>query len=169
MSNVESIATLSEALVNELTEAGKTVATAESCTGGWVAKALTDIAGSSACFAYGVVSYSNDAKASVLGVRPDTLEKHGAVSEATVGEMALGMLELSAADYTVAVSGIAGPTGGTEEKPVGTVWFAWARQDSGASSVEVRRHNFRGDRDEVRSQSVVIALQGLRERVRAHG
>ncbi|MBT8079361.1 MAG: CinA family protein, partial [Gammaproteobacteria bacterium] len=114
-------------------------------------------------------TYSNGAKKSVLGVRPDTLDQHGAVSEATVSEMAHGILGLSGADYAVAVSGIAGPSGGTDDKPVGTVWLAWAWRDGETNSLEACRYNFRGSRDEVRSQSVVIALQGLRERLRAHG
>ena len=126
MAETDSIATLAEALVGELILAGLTVATAESCTGGWVGKALTDVAGSSGVFEYGIVSYSNDAKADLLGVSPGSLAAHGAVSEAVVREMATGALGRSGADLAVAVSGIAGPGGGTEEKPVGTVWFAWA-------------------------------------------
>ena len=164
MADADSIATLSEALVGELLAAGKTVATAESCTGGWIAKSLTDIAGSSGCFAYGVVSYSNGAKETLLGVSPETLAAHGAVSEASVSEMAQGALALSGADLAVAVSGIAGPDGGSEEKPVGTVWFAWARRSGDEPEVEKRL--LRGDRDQVRTQSVVIALQGVRERLR---
>ncbi|MGI9264095.1 MAG: CinA family protein [Gammaproteobacteria bacterium] len=169
MDKTESIAALSEALVSELAQARKTVAAAESCTGGWIAKSLTDIAGSSACFAYGIMSYSNGAKESILGVSSDTLKQHGAVSEATVGEMANGVLNLSGADYAVAVSGVAGPDGGTEEKPVGTVWFAWASRARNGSRVEARKHHFKGSRDEVRTQSVLIALQGIRERLRANG
>ena len=126
MADPESIGALSEALIGELLAAGKTVATAESCTGGWIAKSLTDNAGSSGCFGYGLVSYSNGAKESLLGVNPATLEEHGAVSEAAVREMADGALNLSGADIAAAVSGVAGPDGGSEDKPVGTVWFAWA-------------------------------------------
>lgn len=169
MDQTESIAALSEALVSELAEARKTVAAAESCTGGWIAKSLTDNAGSSACFAYGVVSYSNGAKESILGVCSDTLKQHGAVSEATVGEMADGVLNLSGADYAVAVSGVAGPGGGTDEKPVGTVWVAWASRGRNGSVIDAQKHTFKGGRDEVRSQSVVIALQGIRERLRTNG
>lgn len=145
------------------------VAAAESCTGGWIAKSLTDNAGSSACFAYGVVSYSNGAKESILGVSSDTLKQHGAVSEATVGEMADGVLNLSGADYAVAVSGVAGPGGGTDEKPVGTVWFAWASRGKDGSRIDAQKHTFKGSREEVRTQSVVIALQGIRERLRTNG
>lgn len=169
MDLADSIASLSEALVSELIEAGKFVATAESCTGGWIAKSLTDNAGSSACFSYGVVSYSNGAKRSILGVTRQTLKQHGAVSEAAVSEMAEGALRLSGADYAVAVSGIAGPDGGTEEKPVGTVWFAWAQRGENGSDIEARRHRIDGGRESVRGQSVIIALQGIRERLREDG
>ena len=165
MDKTESIAALSEALVSELTVARKSVATAESCTGGWIAKSLTDNAGSSACFAYGIVSYSNGAKESMLGVNSDTLKQHGAVSEATVGEMANGVLNLSGADFAVAVSGVAGPGGGTEEKPVGTVWFAWAIRNQGKVHVETSHQQFAGDRDLVRELTVVYALQGVMDRL----
>ena len=169
MAEAESIATLADALVGEMIERGVTVATAESCTGGWVAKALTDIAGSSAAFGYGIVSYSNDAKASLLDVDRDTLARHGAVSEAVVEEMARGVLRLSDADMAVAVSGIAGPEGGTEEKPVGTVWFSWAVSTSNGARIDTERRVFAGDRDSVREQTVIWALQGLRERLHRRG
>ena len=113
MADHESIQKLADALVNELTEAGKAVATAESCTGGWIAKAITDIAGSSAVFGYGVVSYANGAKESLIGVQNKTLEEHGSVSAEVVTEMAQGTLGLSGADIAVAVSGVAGPAGGS--------------------------------------------------------
>ena len=144
---------------------GKTVTTAESCTGGWIAKALTDVAGSSACFAYGIVSYSNGAKESLLGVAKQTLVDNGAVSEATVAAMASGALSLSGADMSVAVSGVAGPGGGSDEKPVGTVCFAWASRDAGHSAVATEVKHFSGDRDSVRSQTVEHALAGIQERL----
>lgn len=166
MAETDSIATLAEALVGELIQAGLTVATAESCTGGWVGKALTDIAGSSGVFEYGIVSYSNDAKADLLGVSPGSLAAHGAVSEAVVREMATGALGRSGADLAVALSGIAGPGGGTEEKPVGTVWFAWASRGTPEPEVLTARYFLKGDREAIRSQSVVLALQKLREILR---
>lgn len=169
MPESDSIATLAEALVGELITAGRTAATAESCTGGWIAKALTDIRGSSQAFGYGIVSYSNGAKESMLGVAPSTLAEHGAVSEAVAKEMARGALRLSGADYAVAVSGIAGPDGGTGEKPVGTVWFAWAMRTSGEPLVDTGKKIFQGDRETIRSQTVIWALQGLRERLRKRG
>ncbi len=166
MTDTESIGALSEALVGELLTAGKTAATAESCTGGWIAKSITDISGSSGCFAYGLVSYSNGAKESLLGVNPATLEEHGAVSEAVVREMAQGALSLSGADVAAAVSGVAGPDGGSEEKPVGTVWFAWATRNKDKPEIDAERRFLKGDREQVRAQTVVISLQGIRERIR---
>jgi nicotinamide-nucleotide amidase len=166
MADHEAIAKLAQALVEELTAAGKAVATAESCSGGWVAKAITDIAGSSAVFQYGIVSYSNGAKESLLGVRNDTLEQQGAVSEAVVIEMARGVLNLSGADIAVGVSGVAGPSGGSKEKPVGTVWFAWAVRDGAKIQVTTSLEHFEGDRELVRELTVAHALQGVRERIR---
>ncbi len=165
MADHESIFKLSEALVSELTASRKTVSTAESCTGGWISKAITDIDGSSAVFAYGIVSYSNGAKESLLGAHPGTLDENGAVSEAVVTEMATGALHLSGADIAVAVSGIAGPTGGSEEKPVGTVWFAWAVRDGAETKTDTSCEHFTGDRELVRESAVAYALQGIRERI----
>ena len=165
MADHESIRKLAEALVNELTESGKAVATAESCTGGWVAKAITDVAGSSAVFGYGIVSYSNGAKESIIGVQNQTLEEHGAVSPEVVEEMAKGALRLSGADIAVAVSGVAGPAGGTKEKPVGMVWFGWAVRDGANALVDTHCEQFTGDRELVREASVAYALQGVRERI----
>lgn len=158
---------LAIALVTELTAAGKTVATAESCTGGWIAKALTDVAGSSACLGYGIVSYSDAAKAALLGVQPETLAAHGAVSEAVVREMAAGVATLAGADFGISVSGIAGPDGGSPEKPVGTVWFGWAERRGERCDVSAECHRFDGDRASVRAQSVAAALRGVRERLAA--
>jgi nicotinamide-nucleotide amidase len=169
MADAESISTLADALVAELTAAGLAVATAESCTGGWIAKAITDVAGSSAVFGYGIVSYSNAAKTSMLGVQPEALTSQGAVSEVVVREMAAGAIEASGADLSVAVSGIAGPDGGSDDKPVGTVWFAWAVRTSNGFTIDVDRRLFEGDRETIRSQSVILALQGLRERLRRRG
>lgn len=134
------------------------VATAESCTGGGVAAAFTAVAGSSAWFEYGIVSYANSAKQKLLGVNEDILAREGAVSESVVVEMARGVLALSSADISVAISGIAGPGGGSIEKPVGTVWFAWMKA-TGEVLTSMRR--FDGDRNAVQEQSVIVALQGL--------
>ena len=113
----------------------------------------------------GVVSYANSAKESFLGVKNETLEAHGSVSEPVVVEMAEGSLNLSGADIAVAISGIAGPGGGTEEKPVGTVWFAWAVRNHGKVHVETGCQHFDGDRDLVRELAVVYALQGVMDRL----
>lgn len=134
------------------------VVTAESCTGGWIAKMLTDIAGSSAWFDCGMVVYSYEAKQALLGVNPHTLEQHGAVSRETVVEMVSGALVHSAASLAVAVTGIAGPGGGTPDKPVGTVWIAWKRR-GGYPHAAV--HHFDGDREAIRRQTVEAALEGL--------
>lgn len=169
MTERESIAVLSEALVTELVASGLTVATAESCTGGWIAKALTDVSGSSAAFGFGIVSYSNEAKASLLGVDPASIERHGAVSEPVVRAMAAGAMVQSGADLAVAVSGVAGPDGGSEEKPVGTVWISLAARVDNEVAIDAARHHLKGDRDSIRAQTVVLALQGLRETVRERG
>ncbi|HEU4617533.1 MAG TPA: CinA family protein [Gammaproteobacteria bacterium] len=150
-----------ESLARELGAAlgarGWHVATAESCTGGWIAKAITDVAGSSGWFGAGWVTYSNGAKTSLLGVPAELIEAHGAVSEAVVRAMADGARRKSQADVAVAVSGVAGPGGGTAAKPVGLVWFAWASPDG----VEAESCRFRGDRESVRRRSVAHALRGL--------
>ena len=138
--------------------AGLKVATAESCTGGGVAEAVTRTAGSSAWFDRGFIAYANAAKVDLLGVRQETLGSHGAVSEAVAREMALGALHQSDADLAVAVTGVAGPGGGTATKPVGLVWFAWA---SLGGTVESRFEIFGGDRAAVRDQAVREALKGL--------
>ena len=164
MADHDALQTLATAVVDDLTRAGKAVATAESCTGGWVAKAITDVPGSSACFGYGIVSYSNGAKESILGVSNQVLEQNGSVSEPVVREMADGVLNLSGADIAVAVSGIAGPDGGTEEKPVGTVWFAWAVRDGARHRIETDCRHFEGDREAIRELTVAHALQGVLER-----
>ena len=134
--------------------------TAESCTGGWVAKIVTDIAGSSAWFDRGFITYANAAKQEMLGVRVETLAVHGAVSEATVLEMAEGALARSHAQVSLAVSGIAGPGGGTLDRPVGLVCFAWSR--AAQVSVAASEH-FIGDRDSIRRQAVARALRGVLE------
>lgn len=144
-------------LANALTRTGKSVAVAESCTGGWIAKTMTDVAGSSAWFGYGIVSYSNAAKSRLLNVRSSTLDTYGAVSEQVVREMADAVRILADATYGVAVSGIAGPGGGTDDKPVGTVWCAWSAGD--ATRAEMQRFN--GDRNDVREKTVLWALRGL--------
>lgn len=144
-----------------LTSSGQTVAAAESCTGGWLAKCLTDLPGSSKWFLAGWVCYSNDAKQRELGVPAATLRRHGAVSEPVVVALARAALRRSGADYAVAISGIAGPGGAVPGKPVGTVWFAFARRRGRGIAIESVVQRFRGGRDEVRRKAVVRALRGL--------
>lgn len=136
----------------------QSLVTAESCTGGWLAKLVTDVPGSSAWFERGLVTYSNAAKVELLGVREQTIVAQGAVSAATVNEMAVGALARSHADIAVAISGVAGPDGGTPEKPVGLVWVAWAQR---LRPAQAEQYQFSGDRDAVRLQAVEAALQGL--------
>jgi nicotinamide-nucleotide amidase len=133
------------------------VACAESCTGGWLAKSFTDVPGSSAWFGWGFVTYANEAKTAMLGVPAALIAAHGAVSEPVVRAMAEGARRVSGADFAVAVSGIAGPHGETEAKPVGTVWIAWA----GPSGTHAAHEVFAGDREAVRRQGVAHALRGL--------
>lgn len=137
---------------------GMMLATAESCTGGGVAQAITGVAGSSTWFERGFVTYSNLSKQQMLGVREATLRQHGAVSEMTVREMVAGALQHSATQVALSVSGIAGPDGGTADKPVGTVWFAWGIKNG---QTYAQRHQLGGNRAEVREQAVRIALQGV--------
>lgn len=137
--------------------------TAESCTGGWIAKVCTDLPGSSEWFRGGAVVYSDELKEALLGVRPRTLAAAGAVSEATVREMAIGALEHLGGEASVAVTGIAGPDGGSPGKPVGTVWFAWAVRGTRGIAVRAGIGRFDGDREQVRRQAVGRALEGLLE------
>ena len=151
---------LAQAIGQRLLAARQMLVTAESCTGGWIAKAVTDVAGSSGWFDCGMAAYSYEAKQALLGVRPQTLEEFGAVSRETVVEMVSGALAHSGGSIAVAVTGIAGPGGGSSDKPVGTVWIGWKRR-GGYARAEV--FHFEGDRDAVRRQTVAKALQGLEQ------
>ncbi|BET96134.1 nicotinamide-nucleotide amidase [Xenorhabdus taiwanensis] len=160
---------MDEKILNQLSiELGKrlkrkklSVTCAESCTGGWIAKVITDIAGSSAYFNRGFVTYSNDAKHEMLGVLPESLAQFGAVSEQIVKEMATGALIVAKADVSVAVSGIAGPEGGSEEKPTGTVWFGFAFYVNENIQTVTYRQHFSGDRNAVRLHAVIFSLKTL--------
>lgn len=158
---------LSAALGRICLARGLVVATAESCTGGWAAEVITHTAGSSAWFDRGFVTYANAAKADMLGVRLITIETFGAVSLETAEEMAAGALRNSNAMISLSITGIAGPTGGTPEKPVGTVCFGWClKYADGAMVPSCERRLFEGDREAIRRQSVIHALSGLIERAR---
>jgi nicotinamide-nucleotide amidase len=152
---------LAKRVGDRLRDAGAQVVTAESCTGGYLAKCLTDLSGSSDYFDRGWVTYSNAAKRKLLGVSPRLLERHGAVSEPAAIAMARGALKAAGATIAVAVTGIAGPTGATPGKPVGTVWIAWARRHRGRVLARAAHHRFAGDRDAVRRHTVAAALSGL--------
>lgn len=158
MSDVD-LLQLSTELGGMLRERGLTVALAESCTGGWIAKCMTDVAGSSEYVECGFVTYSNAAKTSLLGVQTAQIDSYGAVSEPVVRAMASGAVANSAADCAIAVSGVAGPGGGTDDKPVGLVWLAWAH----TGAITARSEVFAGDREAVRRQAVAAALRGLIE------
>jgi nicotinamide-nucleotide amidase len=158
--NDKDLFALAESVGQQLRAAKRRLATAESCTGGWVAKVCTDVAGSSQWFECGFVTYSNAAKIRDIGVSERTLANHGAVSEATVREMAAGALRVSGVDVAVSISGIAGPDGGTTLKPVGTVWFGLASvQRGGDVVISSEARLFSGDREEIRRASVERALQ----------
>jgi nicotinamide-nucleotide amidase len=154
---------LSEQVGAALRGRSLTLATAESCTGGWVAQVVTHTAGSSVWFDRGFVTYANDAKVDMLGVTPETLATHGAVSLQTAAEMAAGALARSNAMISLAITGIAGPTGGSPDKPVGTVCFAWCLR---GGNPETERRQFAGNREIIRRQAVIHALEGMLARVK---
>lgn len=159
----DDILTAAQALAESLAQQRLMLTTAESCTGGGIAETLTGIAGASAWFDRGFVTYSNEAKQEMLGVQPATLEASGAVSEAAALEMARGAISHSRAHVSVAVTGIAGPDGGSLDKPVGTVWIAWGQK---LGYVEARRFQFDGDRNAVRQQTIHEAILGLNARLK---
>lgn len=153
---------LVDAVAVRLTGRGWALAAAESCTGGWIAKCCTDRAGSSAWFERGFVTYSDRAKQDLLGVEAGVLQREGAVSGAVARQMAEGARRRADVDVALAVTGIAGPSGGSAQKPVGTVWFGWA---IGAESAETEKMQFSGNREAVRRRTVAHALNGLLERL----
>ena len=154
--------TLAKKLYDILKVNNMTVATAESCTGGMIGAALTSVSGMSECYGYGVVTYANEAKEKMLGVKHETLETYGAVSEQTALEMAKGALKLSLADVSVAVTGIAGPSGGSKEKPVGLVYIGFAEK---SGKCKAYKNIFLGDRESVREQTVIKAFEILIENI----
>ena len=156
LSNAE-IEQLAQQLGKVLLQRGATITLAESCTGGGIAQAITAVPGSSQWFEYGFVTYANQAKQQLLGVEDQVLQHQGAVSQSVVEQMALGAINVSGADYAIAVSGIAGPDGGTAEKPVGTVWICWLTPTKNHS----QQFRFTGDRRSIREQAIKISLQEL--------
>jgi len=158
---------LAEQLGQLLSSANLTITTAESCTGGLIAAAITDVAGSSEWFEQGAVTYSNEAKHSLLGVGQDIFDTHGAVSQYCVDAMARGALQKSGADIAIAASGIAGPGGATEGKPVGTVWLCWAWEEKKLCDAQL--FHFAGNRQQVRHLAVLAALHGTIARIEKFG
>lgn len=150
--------TLVETLAQKMISGNLKLASAESCTGGWLAKVVTDLAGSSHWFECALVTYSNQSKQGLLGVDSHLLDQHGAVSQPVVKAMVLGLLERCNANIGVSISGIAGPGGGSEQKPVGTVWIAWATPGQLSQATQF---NFEGDRSQIRLQAVFEALSGV--------
>jgi len=153
-----------EALAEQLESRSLILATAESCTGGWVSQALTEISGSSNWFERGFVTYSNEAKQEMLGVPSSVIEQQGAVSRETACAMVAGALKYSHANVALSVTGIAGPTGGTPDKPVGLVWFAWATAED---KIMAEKRIFSGDRHHIRQQAVLHAIEGMFSRLSA--
>ena len=159
--STQSFASLASDLGGLLLSQGLVVTCAESCTGGGVASAITDIPGSSQWFHTGFVTYANQSKQQLLGVDPDVLCKDGAVSQPVVEQMALGALKVSDANVAVAVSGVAGPGGGTKDKPVGLVWFCWAKSVGSEVILDSRSYQFEGGRSDIRVGAIEQALSGL--------
>jgi nicotinamide-nucleotide amidase len=162
-SDDDTLRTLAMQVADRLLGLGRSLVTAESCTGGWIGKACTDLPGSSRWYLGGAIVYANDAKVRMLGVDAATLDRHGAVSEATVRAMAERALLRIGGEVSVAVSGVAGPDGGTPDKPVGTVWLAWAVRQGADIRVTSAVEHFVGDRESVRRQTVARALRGVLE------
>ena len=158
MENIDSLSQLSSEVGRILVESKFKLSTVESCTGGWIGKVLTDVAGSSSWYECGYVTYSDASKIGLLGVSPKIIRQSGAVSEHVARQMAQCSFSNTGADIALAVTGIAGPSGGTREKPVGTVWFAWATR---AASCKTERKVFSGDRKSIREQTVWSALSNL--------
>jgi nicotinamide-nucleotide amidase len=163
MAGDEELYKLAVRLGHHLMGTGRTLVSAESCTGGWIGKVITDVPGSSGWYRGGVVSYSDELKMDLLSVSKDTLDTHGAVSDATVLEMATGALERLGGDLAVAVTGIAGPSGETQGKPVGTIWIGWAWRHGQAVHTLSRLKIYDGDRDRIRRRTVWAALNGVVE------
>ena len=156
----EDISTLASRLARRLVRAGATLSAAESCTGGWIAQTATAISGSSRWFDRGFVTYSNRAKIEMLGVAPATIGEYGAVSGETAEEMVRGALAAAQVEIAVAVTGVAGPDGGTPQKPVGMVWFGWGTKNT---EPVTKKLYFAGDRESIRAQTVSVAIDGLLE------
>ena len=166
MADNNSIQEIARNVVKNAINCEVNLSVAESCTGGLISKLITDIPGSSNCFSHGLVTYSDDAKTKLLGINTEDLLRFGAVSEFTAKKMAERVAKINNSDFSLAVTGIAGPTGGTVEKPVGTVWIAWGVKIQDKFALESELFVFSGDRNEIRNQSAIKALLGINERIK---
>ena len=166
MADNNSIQEIARNVVKNAINCEVNLSVAESCTGGLISKLITDIPGSSNCFSHGLVTYSDDAKSKLLGINTEDLLRFGAVSEFTAKTMAERVASINNSDFSLAVTGIAGPSGGTVEKPVGTVWIAWGVKIQDKFILESELFVFSGDRNEIRNQSAIMALLGINERIK---
>lgn len=166
MADNNSIQEIARNVVKNAINCEVNLSVAESCTGGLISKLITDIPGSSNCFSQGLVTYSDDAKSKLLGINTEDLLRFGAVSDFTAKKMAERVAKINNSDFSLAVTGIAGPSGGTVEKPVGTVWIAWGVKIQDKFILESELFVFSGDRNEIRNQSAIKALLGINERIK---
>ena len=166
MKDKEMIARLAKRLIEIASEKKIRIAVAESCTGGMIAEKITDVPGSSNCFSHGVVSYSDEAKSQFFKIKVDTLKDHGAVSQVVAEQMAEGVIHYNDCDISVAVTGIAGPSGATETKSIGTVWFSWAKKVEKKIVIESELHQFDGNREKIRMNATEVALRGIENRLK---
>lgn len=166
MKDKEMIARLAKRVIEIASEKKIRIAVAESCTGGMIAEKITDVPGSSNCFSHGVVSYSDEAKSQFFKIKVDTLKDHGAVSQVVAKQMAEGVIHYNDCDISVAVTGIAGPSGATETKSIGTVWFSWAKKVEKKIVIESELHQFDGNREKIRMNATEVALRGIENRLK---
>ena len=166
MKDKEMIASLAKRVIEIASEKKIRIAVAESCTGGMITEKITDIPGSSNCFSHGVVSYSDEAKSQFFMIKDDTLEDHGAVSQEVAEQMAEGVIQYNDCDISVSVTGIAGPSGATKTKPIGTIWFSWAKKIENKIVIESELHQFDGNREKIRMKATEVALRGIENRLK---
>ena len=166
MKDKEMIASIAKRVIEIASEKKIRIAVAESCTGGMITEKITDIPGSSNCFSHGVVSYSDEAKSQFFMIKDDTLEDHGAVSREVAEQMAEGVIQYNDCDISVSVTGIAGPSGATKTKPIGTIWFSWAKKVENKIVIESELHQFDGNREKIRMKATEVALRGIENRLK---
>ena len=160
------IASIAKRVIEIASEKKIRIAVAESCTGGMISEKITDIPGSSNCFSHGVVSYSDEAKCQFFKIKDHALEDHGAVSQEVAEQMAEGVIQYNNCDISVSVTGIAGPSGATKTKPIGTIWFSWAKKVENKIVIESELHQFDGNREKIRMKATEVALRGIENRLK---